>query len=255
MKRLADFGPSIVLTIILLFVWEGVTQANFISSRILPSPSLIIVDLLNNFSIIAPHMIQTIIETLIGFVLAIILGVAVALVIDQSRLIRNALYPLLITSQTIPMIALAPLFLIWFGIDLLPKVIIVILVCFFPIVVATADGLRITDPDLEKLLKSMNATYWQTLRYVRIPNSLPQFFSGVKIAATYSVTGAIVGEYVGAYQGLGIYMQEMANSHAIPLVFAAILVTSLLSILLFGIVVLIEKKTIRWRQEERFLKK
>jgi len=247
MKRLADFGPSFVLFIILLVVWEVVTRADLISTHLLPAPSIIFVDLINNFAIILPHTIQTMVETIIGFLLAIILGIAVALLIDQSKLMRNAVYPLLITSQTIPMIALAPLLLIWFGVDLLPKVIIVILVCFFPIVVATADGLRITDSDLEKLLKSMNATYWQTLRYVRIPNSLPQFFSGVKIAATYSVTGAIVGEYVGAYQGLGIYMQEMANSHAIPLVFAAIVVTSLLSIFLFGIVMLVEKAVIRWR--------
>jgi len=247
MKRLADFGPSFALTILLLLLWQGVTQSDLVSARILPEPSVIVTDLASNFAIIAPHMTQTIIETLIGFILGIVLGVSVALLIDQSKLMRNAIYPLLITSQTIPMIALAPLLLIWFGVDLLPKVIIVILVCFFPIAIATADGLRITDPELEKLLKSMNATYWQTLRYVRIPSSLPQFFSGVKIAATYSVTGAIVGEYVGAYQGLGIYMQEMANSHAIPLVFAAILVTSILSIVLFGLVVLVEKVLIRWQ--------
>ncbi len=246
LKKIAQFGPSIIFLFLIFLVWEIFAESNQINSRLLPAPSKIVAALVNNWSIIAPHAFQTILETIIGFVIAIILGVIVALLLDFSPWVRRTLYPLLVTSQTIPMIALAPLLLVWFGFDLLPKVIMVILFCFFPIAIATADGLASTDSDLLKLLKSMNASYFQTLRYVKFPGALPQFFAGTKIAATYSLTGAIVGEYVGAYRGLGIYMQTMSNSQATVLVFAAIVVTTLLSLALFGVIMLIEKICTPW---------
>ncbi|HSW47531.1 MAG TPA: ABC transporter permease [Candidatus Saccharimonadales bacterium] len=248
LKKIADFGPSIIFLILLLLIWEILVGTNQINSHFLPAPSKIIIALIENWSIIAPHAYQTALETLIGFVIAIILGVTVALLLDLSGFVRKTLYPLLISSQTIPMIALSPLLLAWFGFDLLPKVIMVVISCFFPIAIATAQGLASTDQDLLKLLKSMNASYVQTLRHVRLPEALPQFFAGTKIAATYSITAAIIGEYVGAYQGLGIYMQNVANSHATVLLFAAIFVTTLLSLILFGFIVVLEKICIPWNK-------
>jgi ABC-type nitrate/sulfonate/bicarbonate transport system permease component len=161
---------------------------------------------------------------------------------------RRAVYPLLITSQTVPIIALAPLLLIWIGYDIRPKLIVVTLYCFFPIAVATVDGLASAEPELIKLLHSMRATRWQILRLVRLPGAMPAFFSGLRIAAAYSVIGAIFGEYVGAEKGLGIYMQKAANSFATINVFAAILVTTILSLLLFGLVSLIERIALPWYQ-------
>jgi ABC-type nitrate/sulfonate/bicarbonate transport system permease component len=169
-----------------------------------------------------------------------------AVMLETSLWMRRAIYPLLVVSQTIPIIALAPLLLIWFGFGLEPKVIVVTLYCFFPIAVACADGLAGAEPALLKLLRSMHASRWQILWLVRLPGAMPSFFSGLRIAATYSVTGAIFGEYVGAYRGLGIYMQTAANSFAIVLVFAAILVTAVLSLLLFGLVSLIERLALPW---------
>lgn len=238
--------PAIVLFISILLVWQIVIQTNTISFHLLPAPSDVFLALINNWNVMVPHILQTLLETIIGLVLAIIFGIITAILLDMSPLVRKAVYPLLITSQTIPMIALAPLLLLWFGFDLTPKVIIVVLSCFFPIAVATVDGFAHLDQDFTKLMKSMNASYWQTLWYIKLPGSLPQFFSGLKIAATYSVTGAIVGEYVGAYQGLGIYMQEVAHSHVISLVFAAIGITAILSLGLFFIVVLLEKLLLPW---------
>ena len=177
---------------------------------------------------------------------AIVFGLILAITLEISRWSRRAVYPLLVISQTIPIIALAPLLLIWFGIDLGPKVFVVALYCFFPIAVACADGLADAEPELINLLKSMHASRWQILWLVRLPGAMPSFFSGLRIAATYGVTGAIFGEYVGAYQGLGIYMQLSVNSHAIVLVFAAILVTAVLSLLLFGLVSLIERIALPW---------
>ncbi len=248
LQRLASYGPAFVLTVVLLALWELYVRSGQISAFILPTPIAVIQALIENWDVIYPHMVQTMTETVLGLLISTILWLVLAITLDLSTWARRAIYPLLVTSQTIPMIALAPLLLIWFGYDLGPKVIIVTLYCFFPIAVACADGLLSSDPDLMRLLHSMRASRWQMLWLVRLPGAMPAFFSGLRIAATYSVTGAIVGEYVGAYQGLGIYMQTSANAHAVVLVFAAILVTALLSLLLFGLVSLIERIALPWYQ-------
>jgi ABC-type nitrate/sulfonate/bicarbonate transport system permease component len=249
LKNFAQFGPGIFLTIFTFFVWEIVASGDLINTRFLPAPSKIFKALISNWNIIAPHAAQTAMEALIGFVIAIILGIFVALLLDLKPWIRRTIYPIIVTSQTIPMIALAPLLLVWFGFDLIPKVIMVVLFCFFPITIATAQGLASTDRNYLKLFKSMGATHFQTLRFVRFPNALPHFFSGLRIATAYSITGAIVGEYVGAYRGLGIYMRLMANSKATVNVFAAILVTIILSLALFIFIIIIEKQITPWNKD------
>jgi ABC-type nitrate/sulfonate/bicarbonate transport system permease component len=251
LRRLASYGPAFVLIVALLAVWELYVRSGQIALSILPTPSAVVVALFENWDVIYPHMVQTMMETVLGLVIATVLGLLLAMLLDLSVWARRAIYPVLIISQTIPMIALAPLLLIWFGYDLGPKVIIVTVYCFFPIAVACADGLLGSDPDLMRLMVSMHASRWQILWLVRLPGAMPAFFSGLRIAATYSVTGAIVGEYVGGYQGLGIYMQSSANAHAIVLVFAAIVVTAILSLLLFGLVSLIERIALPWYQGSR----
>ncbi len=246
LRWIAGYGPAFVLAVALLAFWELYVRSGHISPAVLPTPTGIIQALIDNWDIISVHTLQTLLETVLGMAAATLLGLLLAVLLDISSWTRRAIYPLLVTSQTIPMIALAPLLLIWFGFDLGPKVLVVTLYCFFPIAVACADGLASADPELMKLLRSMRASRWQALWLVRLPGAMPSFFSGLRIAATYSVTGAIFGEYVGAYQGLGIYMQTSANSHAIILVFAAILVTAALSLLLFGLVSLIERIALPW---------
>jgi ABC-type nitrate/sulfonate/bicarbonate transport system permease component len=246
LRRLAGYGPAIVLTLALLALWELYVRAGQVSVQVLPSPIAIIQALINNWSIIYDNTLQTLLETVLGLAIAAILGLLLAITLDISSWMRRAMYPLLITSQTIPIIALAPLLLIWIGYDIRPKLIVVTLYCFFPIAVATIDGLASAEPELIKLLHSMRATRWQILRLVRLPGAMPAFFSGLRIAAAYSVIGAIFGEYVGAEKGLGIYMQKAANSFATINVFAAILVTTILSLLLFGLVSLIERIALPW---------
>ena len=246
LRRLAGYGPAIVLTLALLALWELYVRAGQVSVQVLPSPIAIVQALMNNWSIIYDNTLQTLLETVLGLTLAALLGLLLAITLDISSWMRRAVYPLLITSQTIPIIALAPLLLIWIGYDIRPKLIVVTLYCFFPIAVATVDGLASAEPELIKLLHSMRATRWQILHLVRLPGAMPAFFSGLRIAAAYSVIGAIVGEYVGAEKGLGIYMQKAANSFATINVFAAILVTTILSLLLFGLVSLIERLALPW---------
>ncbi len=246
LRRLAGYGPAIVLTLALLALWELYVRAGHVSVQVLPSPIAIVQALMNNWSIIYDNTLQTLLETVLGLTLAALLGLLLAITLDISNWMRRAVYPLLITSQTIPIIALAPLLLIWIGYDIRPKLIVVTLYCFFPIAVATVDGLASAEPELIKLLHSMRATRWQILHLVRLPGAMPAFFSGLRIAAAYSVIGAIFGEYVGAEKGLGIYMQKAANSFATINVFAAILVTTILSLLLFGLVSLIERLALPW---------
>lgn len=246
LRRLAGYGPALVLTLALLALWELYVRAGDVSVQVLPSPIAIIQALFNNWSVIYDNTLQTLLETVLGLTLAALLGLLLAITLDISSWVRRAVYPLLITSQTIPIIALAPLLLIWIGYDIRPKLIVVTLYCFFPIAVATVDGMASAEPELIKLLHSMRATRWQILRLVRLPGAMPAFFSGLRIAAAYSVVGAIFGEYVGAEKGLGIYMQKAANSFATINVFAAILVTTILSLLLFGLVSLIERIALPW---------
>ena len=244
MKRML---PSLFLLVGFLSLWELYCRVSGVSKTILPAPSDIFQSLITYRDILVVHTIQTLEETLIGLLLATALGVGVAILLFLFPRVRAAVYPLLVFSQTIPIIALAPLLLIWFGFDLLPKVIVVVLYCFFPIAIAVTDALHAVDQNSVDLLKSMRASNWQILYFVRLPSALPAFFSGLRISATYAITGAIVGEYVGAYKGLGVFMQTSANSHITVLVFAALVVIALLSMVLLGFVSVLERMFTPWK--------
>jgi ABC-type nitrate/sulfonate/bicarbonate transport system permease component len=165
---------------------------------------------------------------------------------DLSSTLHRALYPILVASQTVQILAIAPLLIIWFGFGLLPKVIIVVLICFFPLAVSTADGLASADPDLIALLRSMGARRSQIWRIVRLPSALPSFFSGLRVAVTYSVVGATIGEWVGGSAGLGLYMLRSKNALATDQVFVAIVITSAISIALFTMIYALERVSLPW---------
>ena len=175
---------------------------------------------------------------------------------DSVSAFKKTVYPIIVISQTIPIIILAPLFVIWFGYGYMPKIIIVILICFFPVTISLLQGLNTVDRELIDMLRSMGATRLQLYRFVKIPSSMPGFFSGLKIAATYSIMGATIGEWVGGKNGLGVYMIRAKQSFATDKVFAAILVIVILSILILRIIELLEKKYIPWiklQQQEVYI--
>ncbi len=238
--------PSLVLLAVLLVAWQIATQFFHTPRWLLPSPSQIAQAGLETWELLAWHSLQTLAETATGLFLALIGGLALAVIIDVSPFLRRVLYPLLVASQTIPIMALAPLLIIWFGYGMTSKAVVVALVCFFPITIATADGLRSADPDYLALLSSMGATRRQIFLKVRLPMALPGFFSGLRITVTYCVVGAIIGEWLGASRGLGVYMIRSFNSFLTERVFAAILVTSLLSIVLFLAVNILERLALPW---------
>jgi ABC-type nitrate/sulfonate/bicarbonate transport system permease component len=241
-----QYLAPVIAVIILLVLWQLYVDVNNIRPTVLPSPVRMLTALGDNWDIIWENTFQTLIQTVIGFSVALVSGFLLAVLLDMSGFVRQAIYPLLVASQTIPIVAIAPLLLVWFGFDILPKIIIVWLVCFFPITVGGVDGFANTDREAERLLKSMGASRWQQFWYLRLPSAMAGFFSGIRIAITYSVAGSILAEYVGAEKGLGIFIQRAKNSFRNDLIFAAVLVTAVLSVLLFLLVTIIQRWAMPW---------
>ncbi|GMA14263.1 ABC transporter permease (plasmid) [Deinococcus metallilatus] len=244
------WGSALVLGLAVLTALEGLSHLGLVPSSLLPAPSAVAAALWNNAPELTAHSAQTLAETLLGFGAAVVLGLLAALALHRFAPARRAVLPWLVVSQTIPLIALAPLLLVWLGFGLLPKVVIVTLACFFPVTVATLDGLTRADPDLVRVLRAMNASEGQVDWLVRFPGALPAFFSGLKLAATYAVTSAIFGEYVGGYVGLGIFIQTSANARATDLVFAAIFLSALYSVLFVALIGLVQRRVLRWLPRE-----
>jgi ABC-type nitrate/sulfonate/bicarbonate transport system permease component len=230
----------------LLLIWEAVSRFEVFPPFILPSPSSILVSLVTNFTSMQYDILITMYEALTGFIIAIILSVVIAIIMDSIIGFKKTLYPVLIVSQTVPIIIIAPLFIIWFGYGFTPKIIIVTLICFFPITISLLQGLAAVDKELIDLLRSMGSSKFQIYRFVKIPSAMPGFFSGLKIAATYSVMGATIGEWVGGKNGLGVYMIRAKQAFEIDRVFAAIIIIVILSILLLKIIEFAEKKNMPW---------
>lgn len=234
-----------------IILWEVLVRASDTPAWFLPAPSDILRALVENWRLIASHTWVTTEEVLIGFGLSFLAGASVAIAIAYSRLVERTVYPLVIASQAIPIIALAPILLIWFGYGLTPKIIVVVLICFFPIAVNTVDGLRAVDPELIDLLRSMGAGRWKTFRTVRLPASLPYLLSGTRVAAAVSVIGALIGEWIGSSAGLGYFMIRSASQFRTDRVFAAVLVSAVLGILLFVAVTLAEWILLPWQRQAR----
>ncbi len=237
--------PAVALFIILLALWHAYA-ANLGDSQLLPTPAEVWQALVARRDLLWVNTLVTLQETAVGFAAALAAGVLLGTIIDFSPWLRRALYPLLVTSQTIPIITLAPLLVLWFGFGLLSKSIVILLWCFFPIVVALVDGLRATEPDLVKLYRSFGAGKMRIFWSVRLPGALPSLFSGIRIAITYSVVGAIFSEYVGAEAGLGFFMEQQQHTFSTAGVIAAIVVTAALSIALFLLTALVERLALPW---------
>jgi ABC-type nitrate/sulfonate/bicarbonate transport system permease component len=239
--------PPLAVLVALIAVWQVYVDVSGISAVTLPAPSRIFEAGLNNRADLWSNALVTLKETLIGLAVSVTLGVALALLIDALTPLRRALYPLLVGSQTIPIIVIAPLLVLWFGFELTPKVVVVTLYTFFPITVAFAAGLASADREALLLMRTLGASGLQTLRLLQAPQALPHLFTGLRIAVTYAVVGAVFAEWVGARNGLGIYVVLAKNSFRTDLVFAAIFVVATMSLLLFAAVVLLERLVVRWR--------
>ena len=241
-----SFIPALLIIFSLILMWEFCVYIFDIEKWLLPSPSAIFLDFIKNPIVFLNHTYVTLIEILIGFILAIIVALLLAPVIVMFKVVERSFYPFLIASQTIPIIVIAPLLLVWIGYGLLPKVIVVALISFFPIVVNTVDGMKSIDRDLLNLLRTMGANKWQIFVKIRVPTCLPFFFSGARVAVTVSVIGAVIGEWVGASEGLGYLMIRSKPLFLTERVFVAIFILSFIGISLFLLLLIIEKLSIPW---------
>jgi ABC-type nitrate/sulfonate/bicarbonate transport system permease component len=237
-----------MLLVTLMLGWEIAVRVNDTPKWMLPPPSAIVESFRTDWRLLLEHTWVTLIEVILGFGIALAAGISVGVAIDSSAILRRAIYPLIIASQTIPMVALAPLMLIWFGYGLIPKILITALIGFFPIAVNTVDGLRSGDREMLALLRSMGSSGWQRFRMVRVPAAMPSIFSGARIAITFCVIGAIFGELVGASRGLGYLMERSAAQFQTSRVFACIVILALMGIGLFSLIALIERIALPWRR-------
>ena len=249
--RPGRWGPPIALTALVVLAWEGYVRLAAIDPITLPAPSRVVGALWDFREAAVGHLVPTLVEALVGCSLSVVLAIATAIALDRWEPVRRAIEPLLVTSQTIPVVAIAPLFVIWFGFGLLPKVLIVVLVTFFPVTIALLDGFGRVEPEAMELMRSLGATARQTFRKLRWPAALPSLFTGLRISVVYAVIGAIFGEYVGATEGLGIWMKLSQNSFRTDLVFGAILLTALVSVALYLGVGLVERVVVPWSPAER----
>lgn len=247
-SRARQWLPPALVLLALTGIWEAWVGLRGVQAWLLPPPSAIGRALVEDRALLATHGRVTLVEVLLGFALAVVAGVALGAAIDASATLRRALYPLVVASQTIPLIALAPLFLIWFGYGLLPKILVTALIAFFPITVGTVDGLRATDEDTRDLFRSLDAGRWAYFRFAKVPAALPAILSGVKVAVAVSVIGAVFGELFGSSEGLGYLLQRSMSQFLTARVFATIAVLSAMGVLLFLAVSAIERWLIPWRR-------
>lgn len=236
-NRKRHFKP-LVFVLILLALWQLLSP--YLPSYVLPSPLAIATSLIDQFQIIMTHSWSTLSAALIGLCIATAMALIAAFLMDTFQTAYELFYPLAIISQTVPLIAVAPLFVLWFGFGLLPKVLAVVLVCFFPILINLLKSFRSLDRSYIDLMRSMGANRWQVIHHVKLPGSVQAFFAGLRISATYSVLGAVIGEWLGGASGLGVYLIRSQKAFAASQLFAAILMISLLSLGLFSLVRLCE---------------
>ena len=243
--------PPLVFSLVVLGAWQAYTELADISPLLLPSPWEVANSVVDNAALFARNAVVTLQEILLGFVLGAAAGVALAVLLTYSRLAERAVYPWLVASQMVPIVAVAPILVVWFGFTIVPKVVVVALVCFFPVVVNTTDGLKSVDPEMVRLMRTLGMSRLRIMRSVRVPSALPYVFSGLKVAMALSVIGAVFGEWVGSSEGLGYLMLALNNQLATTELFGAVLVLSLMGIALFFLVGLVERLVVPWHHETR----
>jgi len=248
---LARWAPPLLLLAVLVGAWELVARSGSVEDYLLPAPSEVVRSLVDDRHLLLPDAWVTLREVLLGFGLALAAGVAVAVLLHLSAVARRALYPLVVGSQAIPVIVIAPILVIWFGFGMTPKLIVIALICFFPITVNTLDGLASVDPGQVKMLRTLDASRWQVLRRLELPAALPYLFSGARVAVAVAVIGAVFGELVGSDAGLGHVIQVGTAELLTARVFAATLLLALMGIVLFALVGLVQRRAAPWASRER----
>ena len=242
--------PPVALLVGLVALWEAAVWLLDVPDYVLPAPSEVASALVGNAGVVAGHTVSTLTTAVLGLVAGTAVGIGLAVAMSASAPLRAALYPLVVVSQSIPMVVLAPLFVLWFGFGPFPRLLVVALVAFFPVAVATVSGLAAADRDQVDLVRAMGGSRRDVARHVLVPGALPSLFTGLKVAASYAMFGAVVGEWIGASSGLGLYLERSRASFATDQMFAAVLVIAAASVALVGAVFALERAALPWRTAE-----
>lgn len=248
-KRLQNITSTIntlAALLVLLAVWQIVCVLGIVPGYMLPSPAQVVSAFVEEFPLLMSHLRVTLTEAFIGLLCGVAVGFVVAVLMDRFEKLYKAVYPLVVLTQTIPTVAIAPLLVLWFGYEMLPKVILIVITTFFPVTVGVLTGLRSADKDTMNLLRSMGAGRMQIFRYVKLPGAMGQFFSSLRISAAYSVVGAVISEWLGGFSGLGVYMTRVKKAFAFDKMFAVIFLISIISLLLMKLVDFLQKKCMPW---------
>lgn len=247
--------PSVSAVAAFLIIWQLVCTTGLIPSYMLPSPIEVMQAFGSEFPLLLKNSVITLQEAFIGLFFGVSVGFFAAVLMDTFGILYKAFYPLLIITQTIPSVAIAPLLVLWFGYEMTPKIVLIIISTFFPVTVGLLDGFRSADKDAIGLLRSMGASRLQIFRYIKFPSALPQLFSGLRIAAAYSVVGAVISEWLGGFGGLGVYMTRVKKAFAFDKMFAVIFLISAISLALMALTGFAEKKCMPYRNTNKKEKK
>ncbi|AMY01284.1 ABC transporter permease [Mesorhizobium ciceri biovar biserrulae] len=243
--------PAMISAGLLLMAWELYAAYSGIRATILPAPSRVFEQAMLNREALTDNAVPTIRATLLGFACSLSAAFVLSMLVDFFQPLRRALFPVFIVSQTLPLVAVAPLVVLWFGFGLAPKIMLVALVTFFPMLVALVEGYEATEAEIGQMLRAMGAGRWRIFLLARLPSALPYFFAGLRISITYAVVGAIFAEYAGAAKGLGIYMLNAKNNFRPDLVLAAVGVSAAVTLVLFGLTVLLQRLAMPWERAGR----
>ena len=243
--------PAGAAVLLLLGLWQLICTLELVPGYMLPSPGEVVSAFVGEAPLLLEHSVITLQEAFLGLILGVAVGFLFALLMDTFEVLYRAFYPILVITQTIPTVAIAPLLVLWFGYEMTPKIILIVIATFFPITVGLLEGFRSADQDAVGLLRSMGAGRWQIFRYLKAPSALPQFFSGLRIAAAYSVVGAVISEWLGGFGGLGVYMTRVKKAFAFDKMFAVIFLISAISLALMALVSLAERKCMPYRHLDK----
>lgn len=243
-------APAIAITAVLL-IWYFCCEGELIPAYMLPSPADVFHAFVNNFSIMTEQAQVTLQEAVYGLGIGIFLAFIVATLMDRFSFLYKAIYPILIITQTIPTIAIAPLLVLWMGFGMAPKITLITLTTFFPISVGLLEGYQSVDSDEINMMRSMGANRFQIFRHIKLPTAAPAFFSGLRISAAYAVVGAVISEWLGGFKGLGVYMTRVQKAYAFDKMFAVIVFVSAISLLLMALVSLLQKVAMPWQRKKK----
>ena len=231
---------------LIILLWWGLSASGIVPGYMLPSPVDVVRAFIRDFPNLMMHAFVSVREAVYGLIIGAVLAFGLACAMDRFLMMEEAVMPLLVVTQTIPTIAIAPLLVLWMGFGMEPKITLVVITTFFPIAVGLLDGFKSADPDAVALLRSMNATRLQIFRHVKIAAALPYFFSGLRISASYAVVAAVISEWLGGFEGLGVYMTRVRKAYAFDKMFAVILLIVIVSLLLMMLVNLIRNISMPW---------